>query len=103
MLNSAQGDANAYDETKPRLPLLSIGSDTCTRSGIGVAMFYLHGVRKKSTVKFRIISSQTVEPETGVLSDERIEFTGHYSKQKYLNQLRLIHTMTNSPYKVPCG
>lgn len=34
MSNSAQGDANADNETKPRLPLPSIGSDTCTRSGI---------------------------------------------------------------------
>jgi len=28
--------------------------------------------------------------ETGVLSDEIIEFTGHASKQKYPNQLRLV-------------
>ncbi|MFQ5675242.1 MAG: IS4 family transposase [bacterium] len=46
--------------------------------------------RKKSNAKFHIIKSQTVEPGTGVLSDEMIEFTGHYSKQKYPNQLRLI-------------
>ncbi len=46
--------------------------------------------RKKSNAKFRTLKSRSVEPETGVLSDEIIEFTGHASKQKYPNQLRLV-------------
>ena len=47
--------------------------------------------RKKSNAKFSIIKSQPVKPETGVVSDQIIEFTGYYSKQKYPGQLRLIH------------
>ena len=55
--------------------------------------------RKKSNARFRILESQTVEPETGVLSDEIIEFTGHASKQKYPNQLRLIRYHDNQNNK----
>ena len=46
--------------------------------------------RKKSNAKFSIIKSLPVEPETGVLSDEIIEFTNYYSRRKYPGQLRLI-------------
>lgn len=46
--------------------------------------------RKKSNAKFSIIKSLSVEPETGVLSDEIIEFTNYYSRRKYPGQLRLI-------------
>ena len=46
--------------------------------------------RNKSNAKYSVIKSQPVEPNTGVISDEIIEFTGYLSKQKYPNQLRLI-------------
>lgn len=46
--------------------------------------------RKKSNAKFSIIKSLPVQPETGVLSDEIIEFSNYSSKQKYPGQLRLI-------------
>jgi hypothetical protein len=46
--------------------------------------------RKKSNAKFHVVKSRTVKPETGVLSDEIIEFVGYYSKRKYPKQLRLI-------------
>ena len=46
--------------------------------------------RKKSNAKFHVVKSQAVEPETGVFSDEIIEFANYYSKRKYPKQLRLI-------------
>ncbi len=46
--------------------------------------------RKKSNAKFHVVESQTVKPETGVLSDEIIEFVNYYSKRKYPGRLRLI-------------
>ena len=47
--------------------------------------------RKKTNAKFCIIKSQKVEPETDVLSDDIIQFSGYYSKRNYPKQLRLIH------------
>lgn len=46
--------------------------------------------RKKINAKYQVVESRPVEPETGVLADEIIEFTGYYSKQKYPYRLRMI-------------
>ena len=46
--------------------------------------------RRKSNAKFHIVKSLPVNSETGVLSDEIIEFIGYYSKRKYPERLRLI-------------
>jgi putative transposase len=46
--------------------------------------------RKKTNAKYVILKSHQVDPSTGVLSDEIVEFTGYYTHKKCPHPLRII-------------
>ena len=45
--------------------------------------------RAKSNIKYRVIGQLPANKKKGIISDEEIELTGYYSKQKYPGKLRL--------------
>lgn len=86
-------DVNLLDEV-----LLDPGScDVMDRGYLDVARLYaLHQllaffvIRAKTTLRVRRLSSQSIEPATGVLCDQRLVLTGFYASKDSPDQLRRI-------------
>lgn len=46
--------------------------------------------RAKDNMKYVVVDSREVDPQAGLISDETIRLTGHYTSRKYPDNLRLI-------------
>jgi hypothetical protein len=56
-------------------------------------------IRAKTTLRVRRLSSQPIEPATGVLCDQRIVLTGFYASQDYPDTLRRIRYVDAHTHK----
>ena len=62
--------------------------------------------RARDNLKYQVVGQQPVNKKKGLISDEEIELTGNYSRQKYPGKLRLItyyDQETKKTYQFPAN